>query len=77
MNKVHKSKHKVCPICKEIFYRPLGKSDKVWKKQKCCGLDCSAISRRKDTTKRIRRKELNPGDRRFGGRTWNLMTIND
>lgn len=57
---------KFCPICKTWFSRPKGKSDKVWEKQKCCGKDCSAISRRKETTKRIdKRKELIPGNRRF------------
>lgn len=59
---------KKCPICKEWFPRPPGKSDKVWEKQDCCGKNCAAISRRKDNpVSKIRRKPLVPGENRFGG----------
>lgn len=58
---------KTCIICGRQFMRSKGKSDKVWAAQKCCGKDCSAISRRKDNpiTKYAisRRKELTPGAR--------------
>lgn len=59
---------KTCPVCKTVFPRPKGKSDKVWEKQKCCGIDCANISRRREVTvKQMRRKELTPGGRRYSG----------
>lgn len=61
---------KICPICKEVFERPSGKSDKVWNNQKCCGRDCSNIYRRKEVTvKPTRRVEQIPGNRRYKGWT--------
>ena len=59
---------KVCIVCGDEFTRPKGKSDKVWEKQRCCGKDCSAMSRRKETSDpKIlkRRKTLELGGRRF------------
>lgn len=58
---------KVCPVCKEFFTRPTGKSDKVWQKQVCCGVDCAAIYRRIDKPQRPRRADLIPGKRRYAG----------
>lgn len=58
---------KICIICGREFVRPKGKSRTVWAAQKCCGKDCSAISRRKDAPKSryamSRRKQLTPGAR--------------
>lgn len=59
---------KFCPICETWFSRPSGKSNKVWENQICCGKDCSAIYRRKEVAEPrtiVRRKQLNPGARRF------------
>lgn len=71
---------KKCPVCKEWFPRPKGKSNKVWEAQECCGRDCSNISRRKPE-KEIkgkmgisRRKELTPGANRFTGRYCNTTS---
>lgn len=59
--------NKLCLICETWFSRPKGKSNKVWKNQICCGRDCSAIYRRRSNEERAvkRRKQLNPGARRF------------
>ena len=58
---------KFCPICKTWFPRPIGKSNKVWQKQTYCGKDCACLAIRKENPVggTYRRKELNPGDRRF------------
>ena len=61
---------KICIICNDTFPRPSGKSNKVWEAQKCCGNNCSAISRRKDTANNYNksiRKELIPGGARYKG----------
>jgi hypothetical protein len=58
---------KLCPICQEWFERPTGKSDKVWKKQVCCGASCAAISRRKENPINSRRVNLVPGENRYKG----------
>ena len=58
---------KLCPVCNTTFPRPAGKSGKVWDKQNCCGIDCAAISRRKELPIRNRRIKLIPGDRRYTG----------
>lgn len=41
---------KVCPVCGGTFYRPKGKSNKVWEAQIACGKNCSNYLRRKNTT---------------------------
>jgi hypothetical protein len=64
---MYKDDQKICKICKTWFPRPPGKSDTVWSKQKCCGTDCSAISRRKELPIRNRRIKLIPGNRRYTG----------
>lgn len=58
---------KICPVCKQRFERPSGKSNKVWAKQKCCGSNCAAMSRRKANPQRPRRLNLEPGGKRYLG----------
>lgn len=64
---------KLCPVCETTFKRPKGISTKAWDKQKCCGKDCSAISRRKPDEQikgkmgTSRRKQLTPGANRYAG----------
>lgn len=47
---IHIDQSKVCPVCGETFYRPKGKTNKVWAAQTACGKNCSNYLRRKNTT---------------------------
>lgn len=69
-SELFRPEHKVCAICSATFYRPKGKSDKVWENQVCCSKSCSAILRRKeDAPERNlkRRKNLKPGGNAYKG----------
>jgi hypothetical protein len=65
---IKKDEKKVCIVCNSLFERKPGKSNSVWNNQRCCSASCSAISRRKEKTKREpRRADLVPGQGKHKG----------